>query len=715
MDIKNEVLVRIYIILFGIIVPISVLLLYRTIQIGILEGDYWRGKGEQRYIQLRTVEAERGNIMAEDGSLLATSIPFFDIYFDPLAASDEDFHYHVDSLAQSLNQYIGQYTAGKYRELLMQWRAGKKRFIPLVRGISYSQKQMLEELPLFELGQFRGGFIARKKNGREYPFGRLAFRSIGYSRGEYKIGLEGRFDEVLGGVPGQQMMALVDKGNNIWMPLQDLTQIEPQNGYDIVTTLDINLQDIAESALMRGVQAHDADWGAAIVMDVKTGAIKAIANLSKGKDEDGFFEVYNNAIGSRTEPGSTFKLASIMALLEDGYISLDDSVHLENGEKMFYEITMTDDNPLSRNLDSVTIKHAFEISSNVGIATLVDHYYGRENETVRWEGAARFIQRLKDFNLNLPTGIEIDGEVDPYIKEAGSEEDLWSGLTLPWMAHGYELQITPLQLLTFYNAVANNGTMMKPYLVSEIQHFGETKEVVKPLVIKKQIASPNTIEAAKELLEGVVENGTAYKLYTDEYRFAGKTGTAQIDYTRYSTYTRVGGYQASFVGYFPADKPIYSCIVVIYNPKQNGFYGGEVAGPVFREIADKAYATKIKLHAPLNNLPKPKLVSRQLPHMDIGHKEDIQQVLSQLNLRYYGQPETELGVIDSRTDSIKILNKSIPQDRVPSVVGMGLRDALYVLENRGLGVEISGFGKVVSQSILAGTMINGQTIKLTLD
>ena len=404
-----------------------------------------------------------------------------------------------------------------------------------------------------------------------------------------------------------------------------------------------------------------------------------------------------------------------MALLEDGYVSLEDSVDIERGETMFYEDTMEDSNPLSRNFDSVTVKYAFEISSNVGIAKLVNQHYGRRTEANENEGAHRFIRRLQQFNLHLPTGIEIEGELPPYIKEAYNEEDLWSGTTLPWMATGYELQITPLQMLTFYNAIANNGTVMKPYLVSQIQNFGETIEVIKPKVLKKQIAQPSTIAAAKELLEGVVENGTAYKLYTEDYRFAGKTGTAQIDYTRYSTGTRIGGYQASFAGYFPAEAPVYSCIVVVYNPRQNGFYGGEVAGPVFREIADKAYASKILLHRPLNRLPKPKLASRQLPHMDVGNSNDMQRVLRQLNLRYYGTPDTELGVIDSRTDSIKLLSKSIPEDRVPSVVGMGLRDALFVLENRGLEVEVSGFGKVVQQSILAGTTIQGQTIKLTLD
>ena len=572
----------------------------------------------------------------------------------------------------------------------------------------------MAQFPLFNLGRFRGGFIAEKKSQRDRPFRMLARRTVGYISGERKIGLEGAFNQHLSGEPGQQLMIRVDKSDDIWLPLEDLTQIEPKNGLDVRTTIDINLQDITESALLRAMQAHDADWGSAILMEVKTGAIKAIANIGREGDA-GFDEIYNYSIASNTEPGSTFKLASIMALLEDGFVALDDTINIEKGTTQFYEETMEDSNPESYKIDSTSVQHAFEISSNVGIAKLVSMYYGEKTKLNQDEGAARFIKRLKQFNLNIPTGIEIEGEANPYIKEAYSDEDLWSGTTLPWMAIGYELQITPIQLLAFYNAVANNGTLMQPYLVSSIESFGKPIEQYLPTVLKKQIASPSTIQAAQILLEGVVENGTAHKLKSEEYRFAGKTGTAQINYQRFSTGTRVGGYQASFAGYFPAENPKYTCIVVIYNPRQNGFYGSDVAGPVFREIADKAFSAKVDLHRPLNFIPKPKLVNQTMPNMNIGEKSDFVAILKQLNISYFDESNTEFGVVSTEGDSLLLLPRNIQEDVVPNVIGLGLRDALYLLENKGLEVEVNGFGKVIKQSLPAGAQVKGTQITITLD
>ena len=577
MDIKNEVLYRVYILLFGIIVPTALLLCYRTVYISYWEGEMWRDKGKADYIKYRPVEAERGNIMAEDGSLLATSIPFFDIYFDPNSKGmrEEDFLENLDTLAQCIATTVDQrYTVGGYREHLLREKAAGNSFLLIKKKVSYSEKQRIEQFPLFNLGQMRGGFIAQKRSVRKRPFGLLAQRTIGYVReGAKPVGLEGYFDEILGGQAGKQLSIQVDEKQDIWKPIDDLTQVEPKSGDDILTTIDINLQDITEEALLRGLNYHDAEWGTAVLMEVETGAVRAIANL--GRTSEGWWETFNHAVGSSIEPGSTFKLASIMALLEDGYVNLQDSIDIEKGTKEFYEETMVDASPYSFDIDTTTVKHAFEISSNVGISKLVDHYYGTKTKLNKNEGAARFIQRLKDFNLHLPTGIQIGGEANPYIKEAYSEDDQWSGISLPWMSTGYELRLTPLQLLQFYNAVANNGQMMKPYLVSEIQRFGETIEQFKPTVIKRRNASKKTIAQAQELLEAVVENGTAYKLKTDEYRFAGKTGTAQINYRKSSRRRRVGGYQASFVGYFPAEKPKYSCIVVVYKPRQNGIYGAD--------------------------------------------------------------------------------------------------------------------------------------------
>ena len=717
MDIKNEVLYRVYFVLFGIILPVAVVLLYRTIDIGILQGKEWRERGEQLYMDARPIEAERGNIMAIDGSLLATSIPYFDIYMDPNSTGmqEADFVNNIDSLAYCIATFVDEdLTVGAFRDFLIQQRQDSARFVLIKKGVSFSEKKEMEQFPLFNLGRMRGGFIAIKSSERRRPFNLLAHRTIGFTRDDGSaVGLEGYFDETLGGKEGEQLMFKVDDAKDLWLPIDDLTHVEPQSGDDLHTTIDINVQDITEGALLRSMNYHDADWGTAVVMDVKTGAIKAIANL--GRWRDNWWETRNFAVGRAVEPGSTFKLASIMALLEDGYIKLSDSLNIEKGRTTFYDRTMVDATPFSYTIDSTTIQRIFEISSNVGIAKLVNMYYGPNNPQKEKNNAEKYIARLRSFNLDLPTGIEIEGEDPPYIKDAYSQEDNWSGTSLPWMAIGYELEITPLQLLTFYNAVANDGVMMKPYMVSEISHYGKTKKRFLPTVINSRIASPSTIEKVQNLLLGVVERGTAYKLKSDQYLFAGKTGTAQINYRRLANNrTRIDGYRATFAGYFPADNPVYSCIVMINNPRKNGFYGGDVAGPVFREIADKCYATRLELHEAYNRGPKTVRASYDLPDLDVGAKEDIETVLDFFELPQYGKTESDFTIIQSRADSIIFNQRNLPDQAVPSVVGMGLRDALYVLENRGLKVKFSGMGKVSRQSIKPGTPAKGQVIQLSL-
>ncbi len=718
MEIRNEVLYRIYFLLLGVIAA-AIVLVYQTIIISYAEGEKWRKEGEKLYMDTRPVEAERGNILAADGSLLATSIPYFDIRMDPNSTgmTEQDFMENLDTLSHCIATYVdNSFTPGGFREYLLRMRGDStQRYVPIKKRASYAEKQFIEQFPLFNLGQIRGGFIAVQKSERKRPFGILAQRTIGYvgREGAKPVGLEAAYNKILGGEQGSQLMIRVDEANDIWIPAEDFSLIEPKSGDDIVTTLDINIQDVTEEALLRAMNYHDAEWGTAVVMEVKTGAIRAIANL--GKTEEGYWETYNFAIGNSIEPGSTFKLASMMAMLEDGYLKLDDTIHLERGQTKFFEETMIDASPYSAKIDSTTIRHAFEISSNVGIAKLVQQYYGKKERINRNEGAARFIKRLKDFNLHLPTGIEIDGEAKPYIKEAYDPNYQWSGTTLPWMSIGYEVRITPLQLLTFYNAVANNGVMVKPYLVSEIQRFGETIKTFKPTVINRRIASAKTIHQAKELLEAVVERGTAEKLKTEEYRFAGKTGTAQVGYRRNERGIRLSGYQASFVGFFPAENPTYSCIVVINKPRNAGFYGADVAGPVFREIADHLYATKVNLHEAINETAKPILASNKMPLNDAGIREDIQEVLDFLDIKYYDQSSAETAVLQSQGDSLLVVNRTLPDAKVvPNVVGMGLRDALYLMENRGCKVDVVGVGKVVRQSILPGTRARGQTVRIFL-
>ncbi len=710
MNIKNEVLYRVYFVLFGIVVPVACLLIYKTIDISYIKGEEWRQRGENLYVKYRPLEAERGNILTEDGSLLATSLPFFDIGFDPNSTGmkEEDFMDNLDSLSYCLATYVDNtFTVGGFREYLLEKRSEGTQFIQLAKNVSFLEKERISQFPLFNLGQFKGGFIAKQNFKRQHPFGMLAHRTIGYVReGANPVGIEGNFNEQLGGEEGQQLMFCVDREQDLWIPVEDLTEIEPKSGDDIVTTVDVNIQDVAQEALLKALNYHNADYGVVVVMEVNTGAIRAIANI--GRTDEGWWETYNHAIGSATEPGSTFKLASMMALLEDKHVDLNDTISIEYGKTQFYEEEMVDATKQSFQIDSTSVRQVFEISSNVGIAKLVQQYYGSSGK------AKNFIQRLKEFNLHLPTGIEIAGEASPYIKEAYSEEDSWSGTTLPWMSTGYELMITPLQLLTFYNAVANDGMMMKPYLVSEIQRFGKTIKEFRPTVIKRKIASAETITMVQSLLEGVVERGTAHKLKTDNYSFAAKTGTAQINYQRLETRTDVGGYQASFAGYFPAKNPKYSCIVVINHPREHGFYGGDVAGPVFRQIADRCFSTQADLHKPLNLHPKPILAQNKLPEFNAGYRDDMKGVLSSLNIPNSGEPATGWTVLRIENDSVMLKLRTVPEETVPSVVGMGLRDALYILENRGLKVEFRGLGKVKNQSIKPGTKIRGQSIRLTL-
>ncbi len=705
MNVKNEILIRIYVVL-SVIILFALIILFQTINITVFDRSEWLKKAENFHFAKKEIIAERGNILSEDGSLLATSLPYYDIRFDPLtpSISEELFYNNVDSLAYLLaNKIDNSYTPGGYRDRLIDARKRGDRYLLIKKNASHVELELLKTFPIFNKGRYKGGLIVEKRPKRKRPFGILAHRTIGYVRdGAKKVGLEGRYDKILGGEAGTQLMRKIKglNGETIWIPANDLSAMSPIEGKDIRTTIDINLQDITEQALIRGLQRNNAQWGTAIIMEVETGAIRSIANVTK--TEDGWWETYNHAVGTKMDPGSTFKLASAMALLEDKAIDLDDTVKIFQGKHQFYDQEMVDAsyNPI----EETSFRKAFEISSNVGIAYLVDETYKGNKE--------KFVNHLKSFNLDLPTGIEIDGEEAPYIKNPNKAEDNWSGITLPWMSIGYELEITPLQLATFYNAVANDGKMMKPYLVQEIINDGKNDKIFKPTVIKERIAKPSTIKQVKELLEGVVENGTAKKLKSDIYEFAGKTGTAQVNYSL----RRSGGmkHRASFAGYFPAKDPVYTCIVVVNDPKNGSFYGGDVAGPIFREIADKAYASKINMQPPMNQETKPGWRTYALPDLDVGQKDEMAFILQKLDIPFSDNTDGNWTIIRSGADTLSMKNRQIAQEVVPNVLGMGLRDALFILENKGLKVTVSGLGKVKKQSVPAGRRIKGQTIHLTL-
>ena len=710
-NIKNEVLIRVYIIML-MVVAVAVAIYVRAVHVVVYEGEKWRARADSSYVFNMPIEPIRGNIMSTDGSLLATSLPYFEVRWDTnaKAITNDVFNQNVDSLALCMSRYVNpSFTKEQFKNYLVYCRNTKKeRYLLIKKDANIDELDRMKHFPIFRNGRYKGGFVVIQHSNRSHPYGMMARRTLGYLReGALPVGLEASFNDVLGGEQGEEKMFKVS--NNMYMPLTDLTQVEPKNGDDILTTLDVNLMDITQEALLRSLDYHAADHGCAIVMDIKTGGIKAISNL--GRTEEGWTENYNYAVGSATEPGSTFKLASMMAMLEDGYIHLEDTIDLNLGKTKYYNDELVDSE--KHGIRKTTVKHAFEMSSNVGISKLVQKYYGDNNN------AAKFVSHLRDFNLDKPTGIDLSGEARPYIKTAYDKKDSWSGTTLPWMSIGYECMITPIQMLTFYAAVANDGAMMRPYLVTEVQRYGETIRYIKPEVISRRIASKRTLAMARQLLEGVIENGTGKDLQTDRYRFAGKTGTAQNNYHKFKTDETPTGYQASFAGYFPAENPVYACIVVVSDPKQNGYYGASVAGTVFREIADKAFTSKSELHNPINLQHKKPLLTAQMPSFDAGDAKDFYYLLDYLNINKYNKKvglKSDWTVLQAKNDSLNILDRMISETLVPNVTGMRLKDALYLLENKGLKVEANGVGIIRRQSIPPGTKLTrGMYIALNLE
>ena len=713
LNIKNEVLVRVYAVA-ALIVLVAFVIFGRLYQISVVQASSWRAKADSLYVKLVDAPSQRGNILADDGSLLATSLPYFDVHWDAKAEAMTDAIFNqsaVDSLAWFLSTYIDQqYTPGAYRDWLMSLRAAPDtvrgiRYVPIAKNLPYNKALLIKSFPIFREGRNKGGFIMEQNPRRERPFKILAQRTIGYTReGALPVGLEGSFNNVLEGKPGKQLMIRVP--GDMYIPVNDLAEIEPEAGDDVVTTLDINIQDVAEQSLLNACQTHNADHGCAIVMEVKTGKIRAMANI--GRTPEGWWETYNYAVGERVEPGSMFKLASFMAMLEDGYIDdFEEKVPVYKGKVKIYNEELQDAEP--HGLDTMTIKQVFARSSNVGTATMIQNFYGKGK-------AAKFVDHLRDFGLDLPTDIEVGGEEAPIIKNPNDPKSDWSGTTLPWMSIGYELLITPLQLLTFFNAVANDGRMMKPYLVQRTERYGEVVREFQPTVVKRSIASKPTLRKAKELLKAVVSEGTARNIRSENFVLAGKTGTAQLNYHKFKASKGIR-HQAGFCGFFPADNPVYSCIVVISEPDRGGYHGAEVAAPVFRAIADRCFAMKAEMHEPINLNKPDKLKTAELPTYDAGGREEMEKSLKWLGLDYIEEEKAaEWAMLKAeRGDSLMMLSRNVSDKSVPSVVGMGLKDAIYLLENRGCRVKVSGVGKVRQQSLAPGTRSNGQTCVLYLE
>jgi cell division protein FtsI (penicillin-binding protein 3) len=696
LDDKNDILIRMRLVYFLMVLG-ALLIIGKVLYIQFVEGDHWRDLAQKITMRYISIDAARGDICADDGRLLATSVPIYEIRMDmsTKVASDELFYSKVDSLALCLSRLFGDRTPGQYRAALAGARKNQNRYYLVKRNVSHNELMKLRQFPLYRLGSFRGGIIEVPQTRREMPYRTMAARTIGYERAGVYVGLEGAYRESLEGTEGQQLVQRISGGS--WMPVNDRHEIDPQNGKDLITTINIPIQDITEKALLRQMKRYNAAHGTAIVMEVKTGKIKAISNLMLNEQYGTYEEAYNFAIGYSAEPGSTFKLPALMVALEDGKVKPDDVVETGNGEVQFYGRTMRDADDKAHG--QISVKEAFSLSSNVGISTIIHDAY-KDNPQA-------FVDGLKRMRLHEQLGLEITGEGTPVIRDANSEG--WSKVSLPWMAIGYEVALTPLQLLGFYNAIANDGRMMKPMLVTDIRQAGRTIKQFSPTVLHRSIASAKTLAIAREMLIDVVENGTASNIKTDAYRIAGKTGTAQVAQTHRGYRTESGiSYQASFAGYFPADNPVYSCIVVINDPKGWVYYGSIVAAPVFREIADKTFAARMFLPAVREYEP----VVAALPHFKNAHRDDMMQIYTALNAKVNEEPPSVFAASRPVNDTVYFNEKEFIENLVPEVIGMSLSDAIYVMENVGLRVRFTGKGTVRRQSIRPGKRIREGSIIL---
>ncbi len=691
---KKQIVNKAYVIFLAFCL-FALLVFGKILMIQFTETEKWQSKVEQLTTDLREITPIRGNIYTHDGNILATSVPIYDIRMDfgCEGFDQESFSLEIDSLAFSLSELFGERTQEEYKRDLLKAHREKSRYYRVKGKADHDQILKAKEFPFWERGRFKSGVIFEKYTVRKRPYGSLAARTIGYEREDVRpVGLEGAYDLDLSGKPGQRYEKRLAGG--IWMPIDNTNEVEPTDGCDLYTTIDINIQDVAESALRKQLELHDARHGCAILMEVETGKIRAIANLTMGEDSL-YREVYNYAVGEATEPGSTFKLPALMAAFEDGLLDLSDSVDTEKGRFKFYDRTMRDSN--KKGYGVVNVKKAFQKSSNVAISRLITERY-KENPD-------EFVDRLHKMSLGDELGIEIAGEGSPKIKHPS--DPTWSGTTLPWMSIGYETLMTPLQILTFYNAVANGGRMVKPIFVDEIKRNGLVIRDFKPEVINPMIASSTTIAMAKEMLESVVtEEGTASNLRFGAYSIAGKTGTAQIANDQYGyRYEEKVSYQASFVGYFPAEEPQYTCMVVVNGPSNNVYYGNRVAGPVFKEIADKVYASRLDLHEQIE--PQTERLAVRVPISKSGNGNDLATIFAAFEVPVEDSSEDYPWVsTKSGVDTVTISRRSVPDDKIPNVVGMGLRDGLYLLEKAGLTVKFKGSGMITNQSIPPGTDSN---------
>lgn len=652
---------RIYLVAFFIFL-MAVAIAVKLTNIQWVEGDYYRKLAKERTVKNFVIPANKGNIYSADGSLLATSIPNYEIRFDAVAPKAEAFEKNVKSLSDSLSLLLGK-PGGFYLNELRKARANKNRYYLIARDLSYSEFEKIKGFPLFKLGAYKGGIIIEQETVREHPIGKIAERTIGYERRKPDGTLDGKgiewaYRKYLNGKDGKILKQKIAKGQ--WKPIRDVNEVDPQDGYDVISTIDVFIQDIAHHALLKQLEEYQADHGCVVVMETKTGRVKAISNL--GRDTDGsYYETTNYAYAESHEPGSTFKLVDLMVLLEEKKIDTSAVFDSHGGIITFSGRAVRDSH--KGGYGKISLARGFEVSSNtVMVQAVYNNYKNNPSE---------FVNRVNSFGLNKKLGLEFKGEGNPIIPQPKDKH--WSNLSLPWMAFGYGVSVTPLQTLTFYNAVANDGVMVKPQIVSEIKQWDKTIKKYDKVVMNPKICSQETISKLKAVLLNVVKKGTAAKLYSKDFSMAGKTGTAQVNYAKNGGSEKY--YASSFVGYFPAEDPKYSCIVVIHKPStvNNNYYGADVAGPVFKRIAQKIFT-------------------------DVPTTNEIRNI----NRKILKQ--------EKEYDTYYVKSQKQQQSVVPNVKGMSGMDAVALLGNLGVKVKTIGVGKVKKQSLQPGENLDKNTI-----
>lgn len=708
MNVRRDIRFRVYV-AFSCICLLGLAIVIKAALIQIKDGPELRARAQDMSLRTDTIFAERGNIYTEDGTMLCSTIPQFDVHIDFTVIKKDTFYKHLDTLSRKLSDLFRNATAAQYKAELTKAYKDSTRYFELGTKIPYDKYLQLRSFPIFNKGQRRGGMIVDIRNTRDNPYDILALQTVGkYQPAIWRDkklvrnvkGLEAMYDSLLSGQNGWCMKQRIAASK--WATVEG-SRIEAQNGKDIVTTLDISIQNVAEHALKDALEQYHCWNGTCVVMEVATGKIRAMANLGTDKDKDGPYTEDQNYALVLAEPGSTFKIVTLLSLLKDGYINVEDNVNCNGGQKQFAHRVMHDSH---HGLGVMPIKKAYAQSSNVGMATLAYEHYYKEPE--------KFTRHIKELHLNSKTGIDLFGEHKAILTEP-HEKNLWNAATLPWLATGYGVMITPLHTCMMYNAVANGGKMMRPYLVSSVREYGKEVMHFEPTVLEEQIASKEVIAQLKKCTEEVVLSGTGKHIQSPYYTIAGKTGTAQVcdKGIPYSA----GVYQGSFVGYFPADNPKYTMIVVIRTkPHSHSYYGGTIAAPVFRMVADKIFANGQGTWkgGPVDSFSKsgkPALIAKATT---VFNQQTLLNAMKKPFSGNFSKGSIALVKTDS-SNKIQVNTKPIVQNIIPDVVGMSLKDAVYVLERQGLHVRIMGSGSIQAQSIPAGTIATkGQTIIIQL-